>query len=530
MKELVFDELSLEQKIGLVLCAHPVFGQADDEYTLKLIKERRLGAVWANPTRADFIKRIKETADYPIIIVCDAENGHGNEGTIPQLISITAAGGKDEYAYSFGRMTAAQLKKIGINTICNPVVDICKDNGPCGRVMRTFGNDKEVCARLAAKVAEGMHDAGVLAVAKHYPGNDNLPYDSHMREGCIQVSREELIEENLYPYTELIKKCLLDGVMVGHQKVAEIDPDRTATLSRPMTTLLRDLGFDGFYITDALCMLGIVSKYGWEKPVGMAVGAGIDLTLPWSIDTKGAYENLMNCYKQGIFTEDDLNNSVKNILNAQHKVYEMMDALPTYSNEDVENIKKINLECISTVCEEGITPNISKDGKHLFVIMSEEKCEFDFDSAELPTVRDWYYPQRIARKIIELFPNSECRSITQYPDAHQTRVVLESQTNYDDVVFITFTKSEAYTGRECLSTRIVDLMDALQSTAKIVAHIHYGNPFAGATAPYTPRYINGYCSAECVNNTLLVLSGDLTPKGVIPYNNVKFHKKGDVIR
>ena len=106
MKELVFDELSLEQKIGLVLCAHPVFGQADDEYTLKLIKERRLGAVWANPTRADFIKRIKETADYPIIIVCDAENGHGNEGTIPQLISITAAGGKDEYAYSFGRTMA----------------------------------------------------------------------------------------------------------------------------------------------------------------------------------------------------------------------------------------------------------------------------------------------------------------------------------------------------------------------------------------------------------------------------------------
>ena len=530
MKELVFDNLTTEQKLGLVLCTHLIFGEEDDEYALELIREHKLGAVWIYHGREDFIKKIKETADYPILIICDAENGHGKDGMIPQLISITASGAKDEYAYSFGRMTAAQRRAIGFNVICNPVLDINYENKPCGGVMRTFGNDKTVAARLGAKVAEGMHDAGVLAVAKHYPGNNNLPYDSHMREGSIDLTREELIETNLYPYIELMKKGLLDGVMVGHQRAYKIDPDRPATLSKPMTQLLREEGFDGFYITDALCMLGIVAKYGWEKPLGMAIGAGIDLPLPWSIDTRKSYDLLMQGYKDGLFSDEDLDNAVKNVLNAQHKVYMMRDVIPTYSEEDRENIKKINLDCISAVCEEGLTPDIQREAKHLFVIMTEEKCEFDFDSKELPTVNDWYYPNLIAQRLKELFPSSDCKSITQYPDAHQTRILLESQTDYDDIVFITFTKSEAYTGREVLSTRIIDLMDALQSTDKIIAHVHFGNPFAGATAPYVPRYINGYCSVECVNNTLSVLSGDLIPQGVLPYDNIKFNKKGDVLR
>jgi hypothetical protein len=160
--------------------------------------------------------------------------------------------------------------------------------------------------------------------------------------------------------------------------------------------------------------------------------------------------------------------------------------------------------------------------------MTEEACTLDFDSKELPTVTDWYYPQSIARALKNAFPTSESITVSQYPDAHQVRIALEKQTVCDDVVFITFTRSAAYTGRECLSSRIVDLMDAMQSTDGVIAHVHFGNPYAGATAPYAPRYINGYCSAECVSNTLKVLSGELIPGGVIPYANVEFHKKGHV--
>jgi hypothetical protein len=71
-------------------------------------------------------------------------------------------------------------------------------------------------------------------------------------------------------------------------------------------------------------------------------------------------------------------------------------------------------------------------------------------------------------------------------------------------------------------------MDALQSTERISAHIHIGNPYVGAQAPYTPRYINAYCSARSINYALDVLAGIRTAKGKLPYDDVKFYEKGHV--
>ena len=139
----------------------------------------------------------------------------------------------------------------------------------------------------------------------------------------------------------------------------------------------------------------------------------------------------------------------------------------------------------------------------------------------------FYNPQKIAKYIREKFPNSVVKTVVQFPNCEGSRTILEGQTEYDDVVFITFYKSEAYTGREYLTTRIVDLMDALQSTERIAAHIHIGSPYVGAQAPYTPRYINAYCSATSIEYALDILAGERVAKGVLPYD-VEFHEKGHV--
>ena len=68
--------------------------------------------------------------------------------------------------------------------------------------------------------------------------------------------------------------------MVGHHLLPNIGPDRLASLSRPVLDLLRDeCGFQGFYITDALNMMGVVLKYGNYKTTPMAVEAGCDIPL-----------------------------------------------------------------------------------------------------------------------------------------------------------------------------------------------------------------------------------------------------------
>jgi hypothetical protein len=160
--------------------------------------------------------------------------------------------------------------------------------------------------------------------------------------------------------------------------------------------------------------------------------------------------------------------------------------------------------------------------------MVEESQKLCLDEENIPGSKDWYKPVQVAKKIMELFPNSIVKTVTEYPHYENTRLILEGQTEYDDVVFITFQKTLAYIGREYLSHRLVDLMDALQSTDRIVAHLHIGNPYVGACAPYVPRYINAYCSASSIDCGLEVLAGIRAAKGVLPYDDVKFNEKGHV--
>lgn len=526
MKALKFEDLTFEQKIGLTICATPSLGDRDLTGAIEMVKNRMLGAVYAHDPVA--LRKLKDVADYPLLCICSAEGGV-DEATIPMQTAITAAGAKEEYAYSFGKVVASILKKKGYNCINGPVVDMPTfGNAPAGGIMRSLGSDVARTTMLAKAIARGMHDAGVLSIPKHYPGGNDVPFDSHMREGYANKTKEELLSYRLVPYIEMIKDGLLDGIMPAHRLCVNIDPERPASLSRKVLDIIREQGFDGFFFTDALAMMGIVLKYGEKDPPAMHIGAGGDLSLPWSVPVKEAHANMIDAYKRGLFTDEDLDNAVRRILAAQEKVVKYESIEPTYTEEDLKNIERINKECIYEKVEEGISPSISKDGRHFFVLMVEEQHKDCLDGEDLPGAAVGFYnPQKIAKYIKELFPNSVVRTVTQFPACDGSRLILEEQTAYDDVVFMTFYKSEAYTGREYLTTRIVDLMDALQSTERIVAHIHVGNPFVGAGAPYTPRYINAYCSADSINYALDVLAGDLEAKGIMPYD-VKFFEKGHV--
>ena len=171
IRELDPQTLSTEQKLGLVFCANLNHGPEDVENALQMIREHRLGAVWIttnNKNRDEILARVKETADYPILIFCDAENGPPGYA-IPGIISLSAAHENEAYAHSFGRLTSAVLAEMGYNVVCNPVLDRCCFGAPCGANTRSISPDKEVTARLSAAVIRGMHEGGTLSVAKHYP-------------------------------------------------------------------------------------------------------------------------------------------------------------------------------------------------------------------------------------------------------------------------------------------------------------------------------------------------------------------------
>ncbi len=523
------EDLTIEQKLGMTLCATLSHGEADIEYVLEKIRNRSCGAVWVNPTKDPkaVIDRVRAAADYPLVIICDSEMGYLDK--IPQQIAITAAGAREEDAYAFGYTTAANLRASGYTACCNPVVDICKVNTPCGHTTRTFGADAATVTRLAKALARGLHDAGLLAVAKHYPGGSaGLPYDTHMREDVSPFTAEELKEEHLRPYIELFREGLLDGVMVGHRRFPNIDDTRPSCLSRPVMGILRDEGFDGFYISDALCMMGVVLKYGYEDPIGMAVAAGCDLPLPWEIPYDKAYEGMLSCYRRGIVTEEQVDECLDRILKTQERIIGYSEIKAEAPAEYRARCAAMHTESVAAICEEGLTPAIPQDGHHLFVLATDGSTVLSPEEY-LPGPREWFRPPNVAARIRALFPNSDVLAIPQYPSVGDSMTAFSRQTKYDDVIFVTYGVTSAYIGPEHMTSRLVALMDALQSTDRIVAHLYFGNPFVIEDAPYVPRVLMGYTSETAVFHALDILAGRAEAKGRIPYDNIVLHKKGDII-
>lgn len=521
LKELNFDELTVEQKIGLVTVSS-VRKKEDFEFTLELIKKRAVGAVWIYPysdyNHEESMKAMRMAADYPIIFIADAEAGMG-EHTIGRQNALGIAD-SEELAYTFGKITAIEARRCGINVVCNPILDMADGNCACGTNIRAIGNNKEKVAKIAAAEAKGMHDGGVLTVGKHYPGSGTEEYiDSHMAETGSDATLEELLDYNLYPYKYLIDRGLLDGVMTRHTRFYKIDDYYPASLSKKVINIIREkLGFDGFCVTDALPMMGIVARFGTEKSKGMSIAAGNDLALVFG-DPRREYEIMKKCYAEGVFTDEELDRAVKTVLYTQHKLM-LLDESAVITEEDEANFRRINTDAIYERCDDGVSETISKDGKHLFAILTDLDVNCDaLGKIAVDTITNhWYKPERIMEMLDNKFPNSRTYAIKEYPSRLDVAKLLDAATQYDDVVFVTYFNSAPYLGREMLSARIISIFDAMQKTNRISTVMHFGNPYVLEDLAHVSRIIIGPASENAAESAINVLVGEYPAKGVLTYD------------
>ena len=534
IKELKFEDLTVEQKLGMscaIFCAD--WKPEDIDYIETLIKKRALGAIWVSPNSKnaqEMLHRLKDAADYPLLVFTDAEAGLGDH-LIGRHYTV-ACRDSLEHAYTFGKITAINARKMGYNVVCNPILDMTPKmlNGMCGATTRSLGDDKYRVTELAKAIARGAHDGGVLTVAKHYPGfSDSTNVDSHMAEVESHASREKLIDYNLYPYIELSKEGLIDGVMLAHARYTEIDPDYPFSVSRKGIQLLRDFGFEGFAVTDALGMMGIVSKFGKFGAVNLAVGNAGALALPFFPETEDIMKELKKAYDRGEIPDEVLDASVKRTLAAQHKVFTMQPKFDEITEEDEIKFKSLNYDTVFAKCDEGLTPQISREARHLFVILTETDIDIrDTSKISEDTMKtDWYRPYEIKKQLEELFPNSGFTSVNLFPTPDQNRRIMREIMGfntlepYDDVVFITFYQTLTYIGKECLSTRVLALFEALEVTDSIAAVVHFGNPFVMEDLPHQHRIIIGQASPDGVKAGIDALAG-LNPANGKIINEVNF--------
>ncbi len=178
-----------------------------------------------------------------------------------------------------GRLLGLELRAMGINLNFAPSADVNVNAANPVVGTRSFGEDPEVVADLSAAMVRGIQSAGIGATAKHFPGHGDVDLDSHFDLPVVSHPRERLHAIELRPFRAAIAAGVR-AVMTAHVLYPALDPERPATLSRPILDgLLRgELGFGGVIITDAMDMAP-VARYGALESARMALSAGADLVL-----------------------------------------------------------------------------------------------------------------------------------------------------------------------------------------------------------------------------------------------------------
>ena len=178
-------------------------------------------------------------------------------------------------ARSIGWLMASELRAVGVDFSFAPCVDL--DYGVSEIIGdRSFHRDPDVAASLAGAYMQGMRDAGMAAIAKHFPGHGAVVADSHV---ALPVDRRELadMEGDIRPYRMLIDNNLA-GIMAAHVVYPEVDPLPASLSRRWITDILRnDLGFHGCVFADDLSMAGAVAFGDVLERARLAVVAGCDV-------------------------------------------------------------------------------------------------------------------------------------------------------------------------------------------------------------------------------------------------------------
>ncbi|MFT7595540.1 MAG: beta-N-acetylhexosaminidase [Paracoccaceae bacterium] len=185
-----------------------------------------------------------------------------------------AGDGAERAMYLRYRLIADELRALGIDSNCAPMVDLVgPDTHPFLR-NRCYGSDPDTVATLGRAVAQGLLDGGVLPAMKHLPGHGRSTQDSHHDLPHITADPEELDDTDFAPFRALND---LPMGMSAHLVYDAIDPN-PATLSAAMIQLIRtQIGFDGLLMTDDVSMKALTGSLGDISRA--AIRAGCDVVL-----------------------------------------------------------------------------------------------------------------------------------------------------------------------------------------------------------------------------------------------------------
>lgn len=234
------------------------------------------------------VPQVQAVATVPVMVSIDEEGGRVSRVSdllgadpAPRTVAQTMT---PEETYEMALERGRGLRDLGITVDFAPVVDVSAQ--PADSVIgdRSFSDDPQVVTAYAGEYADGLRDAGVFPVIKHFPGHGSASGDSHT--GAVTTPPlDELQTSDLVPYRTLVTTGV--GVMVGHLDVPGLTaPGVPASISPAAMSLLRTgtgygaPPFEGPIFTDDLSgMRAITDRMDVPHAVAAALTAGADVAL-----------------------------------------------------------------------------------------------------------------------------------------------------------------------------------------------------------------------------------------------------------
>jgi beta-N-acetylhexosaminidase len=224
----------------------------------------------------------KACLEHPILVMVDEEGGRVNQvqAAFAAASELSAGAGGTGRARALEHEAAVGLRNLGVGLDLAPVADV--RTNPYDLVIgdRSFGSSSATVAPLVAAAVKGLHDGGVGATLKHFPGLGGAAGDPHVAIPTDHESEAQW-ERVQMPAFKAGIDAGADAVMTTAVYVPGLGAGNTpAMFSAPVVNRLRtQLGFKGVIVTDSVSMGGIGARYSLPQATVLALAAGNDLIL-----------------------------------------------------------------------------------------------------------------------------------------------------------------------------------------------------------------------------------------------------------
>lgn len=255
-----------------------------------------------------------------LLLCADQEGGRVATFRFPEFVRVPAAHTMGELGSApveaAAYLTGVQMRALGLNMNLAPVLDVygTADNSIIGD--RSYSGDPATVASIVGPYLRGSSEAGIISVAKHFPGHGITTVDSHSELPVVDVTLDDVRSRDLIPFTAAIDAGI-EVIMTAHILFESIDPFYPVTLSRLfLTDLLRgELGFDGVVMSDGLEMGAIRDNYDLTETLIRLFRNDVDLILLFvNYDVVELVDQVEELVRVGELTEDDIDRGVRRVL------------------------------------------------------------------------------------------------------------------------------------------------------------------------------------------------------------------------